>query len=332
MKFLIVGFGSIGRRHFRNLLALGERDIVLCRSQKSLLDLQEIKDFPIEYDLTAALAHRPDAVIIANPTALHVPVAHQAIEANCAVFMEKPVSDSYEDALGLFEQSGQKNTRILTGFQFRFHPGLIALKELIHGGQLGTILSVQVNWGEYLPGWHPWEDYRQGYAARKDLGGGVVRTLSHPFDYLTWMFGQPTALSAQVRATGILGIEVDDLADVDMIFSSEGLVAHVHLDYHRQPGCHTLEVVGSAGTAIWDNADGALRLYLADQALWKTLPVPDGFERNTLFMAEMSHFIQVVDHTAEPLCTLFDGLINMKVISAVFRSSQENRTIDWSEM
>ncbi len=75
MKFLIAGLGSIGRRHLRNLLALGERDILLYRTHHSSLPDDELAGFPVETDLEAALAHQPDAVIVSNPTALHLQVA-----------------------------------------------------------------------------------------------------------------------------------------------------------------------------------------------------------------------------------------------------------------
>ena len=85
MRFLIAGFGSIGRRHFRNLLALGERDILLYRTRRSTLPDDELQGFTVETDLQAALAHRPDAVIIANPTALHLDVAIPAAKAGCSI-------------------------------------------------------------------------------------------------------------------------------------------------------------------------------------------------------------------------------------------------------
>ena len=93
MKFLVAGYGSIGRRHLRNLIALGQNDIVLLRSHLSTLSEDEIKDIPVETTVEAALAHRPDGVIIANPTALHLDAAIPAAEAGCGVFMEKPVSE-----------------------------------------------------------------------------------------------------------------------------------------------------------------------------------------------------------------------------------------------
>ena len=97
MKFLIAGLGSIGRRHFRNLRALGENDIVLLRSHKATLPDDELAGFPVETDVATALKnHRPDAVIVANPTAFHLDIAIPATEAGCHILLEKPISGSLE--------------------------------------------------------------------------------------------------------------------------------------------------------------------------------------------------------------------------------------------
>ncbi len=115
MKFLIAGLGSIGRRHFRNLIALGEKDIVLLRTRKATLPDDELAGYPVETDLAEALKkHKPDAVVVANPTSLHLDVAIPAAEAGCHILLEKPVSHSL-DRLDLLEKaaakSGSKNPR-----------------------------------------------------------------------------------------------------------------------------------------------------------------------------------------------------------------------------
>ena len=185
MKFLIAGLGSIGRRHLRNLVALGERDILLYRTHQSTLPDRELAGFITETDLTRALAEKPDAVIVANPTACHLDVALPAAVAGCHLLLEKPISDSLDDRVtDLQKVVVSQDLKVLVGFQFRFHPTLMQIHDLIQSEALGRPLSFRAQWGEYLPDWHPWEDYRQSYAARKDLGGGVVNTLSHPLDYV----------------------------------------------------------------------------------------------------------------------------------------------------
>ena len=172
MKFLIAGLGSIGRRHLRNLLALGERDILLYRTHHSTLPDDELADFQTETSLEAALAHQPDAVIVSNPTALHLQVAIPAARAGCHLLLEKPVSHSLEGIAELRAAVQRSGSRVLVGYQFRFHPGLAESREPAPGrSDRSSAVSARAHWGEYLPGWHPWEDYRQGYSARPTWAG-----------------------------------------------------------------------------------------------------------------------------------------------------------------
>ena len=171
MKFLIAGLGSIGRRHFRNLRLLGENDIILLRSHKATLPDDELAGFPVETELDVALKkHEPDAVIVANPTSLHLDVAIPAAEAGCHILLEKPISGSLERVDQLEVAASRSGSQILVGFQFRFHPTLRKAAELIAAGELGKVLTIHAHWGEYMPNWHPWEDYRQTYACARGSG------------------------------------------------------------------------------------------------------------------------------------------------------------------
>ncbi len=316
MKILIAGFGSIGRRHFHNLLALGEGDILFYRTHRSSLPDDELAGYAVETDLSAALAHRPQAVIIANPTALHLDVAIPAARQGCHLFIEKPVSHSLErlDELQAALRSG--GGRAFVGFQFRFHPGLEFIKRLLDEGAIGRPVSAHAHWGEYLPGWHPWEDYRQGYAARADLGGGVVRTLCHPLDYLRWLLGETTDVRAFTARLGDLQIDVEDTADILLRFAG-GASASLHLDYLQRPPAHRLEIVGTQGTIQWDNADGAVRWYTPAEGRWQAALPPPGFERNTLFREMLAHFLAVARGAAAPRCTLEDGIAVMRLILSI---------------
>ena len=117
MKFLIAGLGSIGRRHLRNLIALGEKDIVLLRSHRATLPDEDLAGYPVETDLAAALkSHKPEAVIVSNPTALHMDVAIPAAEAGCHILLEKPVSHSLEQLDELQKAAEKSGSKILVGF------------------------------------------------------------------------------------------------------------------------------------------------------------------------------------------------------------------------
>jgi predicted dehydrogenase len=329
MKFLIAGLGSIGRRHLRNLLALGHNDIVLYRTHRSTLPEEDLADFPVETNLDSALEHAPDAVIVSNPTALHLNVAIPAAEAGCHLLIEKPISHSMDGIAGLQAAVAKTGVRVLVGYHFRYHPGLQRIAELLGQAAIGRPVSARAHWGEYLPDWHPWEDYSKGYSARPDLGGGVVLTLSHPFDYLRWLLGDIAALSAFVGALGDLDIQVEDTAEINLRFAG-GALGSLHLDYLQQPPSHTLEIIGTHGAIRWDNSDGIVHLYQPDAGGWQFFSPPKGLDRNQLFLNEMQHFIDVAAGKAEPACTLADGIAALELALAALRSSQEGRQIEFA--
>ena len=327
MKFLIAGLGSIGRRHFRNLIVLGEKDIVLLRTRKATLPDDELDGYPVETDIHEALKkHKPDAVVVANPTALHLDVAIPAAEVGCAILLEKPISDSL-DRLDTLQQAAQKSgSKILVGFQFRYHPTLNKARELIQADAIGKVLTVHAHWGEYLPQWHPWEDYRQSYAARADLGGGVIRTLTHPLDYLRYLIGEVESLWSFNNHISPLELDVEDVAEIGLKFSN-GAIGGVHLNYIQRPPRHTLEIVGTQGTLRWDNADGILHHYkypapfgsysdLPPAPVIETFSPPDGFERNQLFVSQTHHFIETARGESEPVCSLEDGIMALRLALA----------------
>lgn len=330
MKFLIAGLGSIGRRHFRNLLTLGEGDIVLYHTHHSTLPDNELAGFPIESDLRAALAYNPDAVIISNPTALHLDVAIPAAQCGCHLLIEKPVSHSSARLDELQQAIEQNHNKVLVGYQFRFHPGFRHVKKLLDDATIGQLLSVHAHWGEYLPNWHPWEDYKQGYAARPELGGGVLLTLSHPLDYLRWLLGEVESISAITSQNG-LNMPVEDDAEILLKFEN-GPLGTVHLDYNQRPASHWLEIMGTQGTIRWDNSNQIVRLAQvgreANVSAWQDFSPPQGFERNSMFLDELRHFRDVIHGNTQALCPLQDGIKSLQLSLSALASSQQRQEIN----
>lgn len=322
MKILIAGMGSIGRRHLRNLLTLGEDDVLLYRTHLSTLSDEELASFPVETDLGAALAHHPDAVIIANPTALHLAVAIPAANAGCHLLLEKPVAAELDHQVADLQTAVEgAGVETLVGFQFRFHPVLIKVKALLDSGAVGRPLSFRGHWGEYLPGWHPWEDYRQGYAARQDLGGGVVNTLCHPLDYVRWLFGEVKSLCALTGQVSDLALDVEDVAEIVLTFSN-GVIGSLHLDYFQRPPAHWLEITASGGHIRWNGTSGVAEIYYVSGDRWESIEPPADFERNVLFLDEMRHFLALIDGDVPSSCSLMDGVQAMKLTQAVHDSAR----------
>jgi hypothetical protein len=189
-EILIAGFGSIGRRHLRNLRELGEQDSAATapplhpagRRDRRAAGRNDPSRPPW---LTAQMRS-------SSPTRLRCtwtwPSPRPSRAApSCSKSPSRIRPGASRRARAAAARGG---ARVLVGFQFRLPPHAAPGAELLADGAIGQPLAARAHWGEYLPNWHPWEDYRQGYAARADLGGGVILTLSHPFDYLRMAAGR----------------------------------------------------------------------------------------------------------------------------------------------
>ncbi len=342
MKILIAGLGSIGRRHFRNLITLGETDLILLRAHKATLPDDELAGYPVETNIRAALEkHKPDAVVVANPTSLHLDIAIPAAEAGCHILLEKPVSHSLDGLDTLRKAVARGGGKILVGFQFRYHPTLNKARELIQTGTLGQVFSVHAHWGEYLPNWHPWEDYRHSYAARADLGGGVIATLTHPLDYLRYMLGEIDALWSFNDHISPLEMDVEDIAEIGLKFAS-GAIGAMHVNYVQRPPVHRLEIVAANGTLRWEAADGVLRFYkmpapfgsyshAQPAPIIETFSTPEGFERNDLFLAQTRHFLEIARGETDPVCPLDDGIRVMELVLAAKKSAASGESVQFGE-
>ena len=316
---LIAGFGSAGRRHFDNLRALGCSNFVFYRTYQSTISDPEIGAWPSTANLDEALAHRPRMAIVSNPTAKHLEVAWAAAKAGCHLFIEKPLSHSLDHCQDLADLVRQRQLTTMIGCQFRFHPLLVSLREQLQAGRIGEVLGARAEWGEYLPDWHPWEDHRQAYSARSDLGGGVVLTLIHPIDYMLWLFGPVQDVHASIRCVPSLRTSAgDDWAEITLQFAG-GVIGQVHLDYVQKPPVHQVRVWGDRGRATWDFHAGSLSWEAMDGSV-QTERVPEGFQRNTMFVDTIRHFLDAVRHRRSTAIPLEDGIAALDVALRAKRS------------
>src|ERR1700733_4842501 len=268
MKILMVGLGGIGQRHTRNLRAiLGESaEFIAYRVRRqthvvtptmgadSTRNVEEEYGIRVFPSLDAALAENPAIAFICNPSNLHVQATLACIRAGCDVFVEKPLSDSMVGIDELVRAAVEQKRIAMVGYQLRFHPCLRKLAETVHSGALGNLLGVRATIGEYLPAWHPYEDYRQMYAARADLGGGVVLSQIHEFDFLYSLFGLPDSVYAIGGHWSELEIDVEDTASILMESSVNGrpLPIQLHQDYLQSPPNRQCEVIGDRGRTVMD--------------------------------------------------------------------------------
>ncbi len=312
LRVLVVGLGSIGVRHFTNLRQLGCRHVGVFRSLKRALHKPiDLSGVALYDDFDQALRQGYNAVVVCNPTSLHLEYAQRAAEAGCHLYIEKPVSDTLENTDELL-QTVQKNKLVaMIGCQFRFHPNLIAIKRWLDQKLVGRLLSVYVDTGEYLPGWHPWEDYRTSYAARQDLGGGVILTLIHEIDYLYWLLGPLRPLDTIGGNSGALEVDVEDHL-TSMLLSHEHVPVMLHMDYLQRPPCRRMKIIGNHGVIEWDYYRGVARL-VVDGELKETSELPHNWERNDLFLGIMADFLESVCQGREPHVPLEDGIKTLRI-------------------
>ena len=208
-------------------------------------DLQSRYGLRLVPTLEAGLSEKPDVTFVCNPSSLHVPVALAALGAGSHVFVEKPLSNSMNNVDALIAEAERTGLVAYLGSQFRFHPAVKDLQRSLEAGGIGRVLAVRAVVGEYLPNFHRYEDYRSMYAARRDLGGGVVLTQIHELDYLSLLFGTPRRVFAIGGHLSKLEVDVEDVVAVllDCGTSERPLPISVQMDYVQRPT--TLKLRGS---------------------------------------------------------------------------------------
>ncbi len=330
-RVLVTGCGSIGKRHIRNLLALGVTQIVAYDPRPDRL--QETRaHYPVETveRLEQAWALSPTVAVIAAPTSLHVPLALEAAEHGCHLFIEKPLSDRLDAAVDrLLALVRARRLVTLVGCNMRFHPTLRHVKTLCREGAVGHIVASRVEGGQYLPDWHPWEDYRDGYSAQRTLGGGVILDLIHELDYLRWLLGDVTAVAAFAGKLSALAIDTEDVASMILRFAS-GAIGHVHLDYVQRAYSKSCQVIGEDGTIRWDYTEGRTRWFRAATRHWETIANPEGWEPNHMYLEEMQHFLRCLRGEESSAQDVVEGARVLEIALAAKTAAAEGRIVQLS--
>lgn len=324
MRIAVIGCGSIGRRHVGNLVALGVQGIIACDT-----DPQRLSSITADYGVVGfstvaeVLSAKPGAFVIGTPPSLHVPLALEAARTGCHLFIEKPLSNSFDQVADLLEEVERKQLITLIGSNFKFHPSFVKMKKILESGVLGRILSARCQFGQYLPDWHPWEDYRKTYSARRELGGGILLD-SHEFDYMSWFLGDVEEAFCMAAKLSDLEIDTEDTAEVILRFHS-GAVGEIHLDYTQRRYQRNYEFFGEQGTLKWDFNDREVRLYKAKEGMWKVFEEPRNYDLNDMYRAEMRHFLDCVQNGKQTITDIHSGVKILKAILAAKESARDGQ-------
>ncbi|PWF48933.1 Gfo/Idh/MocA family protein [Massilia glaciei] len=301
MRALVIGHGSIGRRHVEVLQQLGCAVAVVSR---------RAVDFPLVYaDAGEALAaHAPGYVVVANETGAHAGAfaALAGARFGGTVLIEKPLFHAPaalpRHAFGA----------AYVAYNLRFHPMVLRMRELLAGE---TLVSATVHVGQYLPDWRPGSDYRQSYSASAAQGGGVLRDLSHELDYLCWLLGGWNRVAALGGQFSALEITSDDVFSL-LLTTPRCPVVSVHMNYLDRRVRRGVTINTLRGTLEADLATGSLH-YLGVQELFAT-------ERNSTYLA--MHAAVLAGRT-DVACTLAEGLATVELIDAAARAAANKEWI-----
>ena len=325
-RVLVIGCGSIGKRHIGNLLKLEAGEVLTCdvRAERRA---EAAERYGIETfsTLSEALARGPHAVVVAVPPSLHVPVAIEAAERGCHLFIEKPLAAGMERIGELIDIVKRRGLVTLVGCNMRFHPGLVRVKELLDGGAVGAVLSARAAFGQYLPDWHPYEDYRAGYSARRDLGGGIILDAIHEIDYLRWLAGEMQSVACFAGRLSSLEIETEDTAALLLRFAN-GAIGEIHVDYVQRAYSRSAEIIGEQGTIRWDYTAHAVRCYSAVDRCWRAFCDPVTWEPNDMYLDEMRHFLRCLDGAETPAVDIINAKQVLEIALAA-KAAAENRRV-----
>ena len=344
MKVLFIGLGSIGQRHLQNFNELRpEYSTVLAyRTSKSDKVIKNGNVIPnkklsqyynlIEFsDLNKAICEHPDIAFICNPSRLHLETALKLAENNIHLFIEKPLATSLS-SLDDLDKCIDKNVLInMVGYQTRFNPLVLEARNHIKSLEYGEIIKAEFKWHTYLPDQHPYEDYRRGYAARKDLGGGVTFSLIHELDLIQWFFGLPISVYSVKGGPSKLKIDADD--NISAIFNCyNGLhlfPVQLSLSFTQKFEERYFNVLMQDALLKVDLVKNEIEIieHTTNRHYHKK---KEDFERNSLFKDEMEEFITAVENNQKTSIPISEGKKSVIMAISMIKSFNKNIIVNIS--
>ena len=324
-KILVVGYGSIGKRHVENLLAISNLEIIVCTKRNDVKKLK--KHAKVYHTLKQCLKEKPDIGIITNETSLHVTTAIKLANEGLDLFLEKPLSNSLKDVEKLHAIIKKKKLITQMGCNLRFHPCIKKIKSMIEQQKIGKIISAQVQTCSYLPDYHPWENYRRGYAARKDLGGGIILTQIHEIDYLYWFFQEVENVISISGKFSDLDITTEDYVSSLLKFKNK-IIGELHIDYFQRPNFRSCKLRGTKGEIYWDSNNNCVDIYNMSKKKWETKLEVKNYEIKFSYIEQLKHFLECIKHRKETINDLEQGVTTLKIALGIKKASKLMKSVN----
>ena len=329
MKFLIVGLGSIGKRHILNLKRNGIKNSNISGVDPRIDRINETKkihDIEKCYkNLNEIKNFHFDAAIICSPTSLHISQAIILANNKVNIFIEKPLNHNL-NKVDTFKKIVKKNKlKVLITYPFRFSRHGMKLKEVVKENKLGKVLFFRGQFSEYLPDWHPYEDYRKFYMAKKELGGGSILDQSHLIDMCHFLFGEAKEILGCFNSrVSNLKVNTDDIVNMIIKFKN-GIVGNIHQDMIGRSHKKNIEIICENGSILWNVYSLSVEIYNAK--LKKTKKFSYGKNHNLMYESQTKHMLEILSRKVKPKISLEDGIHTMKIISAAIKSNKLKKAI-----
>lgn len=325
MRTAVLGCGSIGRRHLRNLKTLGISSLLAYDPSASAREavVSELT-IPAYGDLDDIWRQMPDVVFITSPTSLHMPLALAAAENACHLFIEKPLSHTTQDVNRLLKLVRQRGLITMVGCNMRFHPGPAQVKQLIDENAVGDVISARIHTGSYLPNWRPHMDYRHSYSASAEQGGGALLDCIHEIDLALWYFGAADVLSAAVLPAHSIGLDVDGLAEI-LLHHHSGALSSVQLNFVQRDYRRTCQIIGSEGSIYWDFEAGTVKCFRDGE--WQSYEQPQSWTVNDMYIDETKYFLSCIETHTPTFCDVREGLAALNVVLDTRAFAEQQREV-----
>lgn len=329
MKYLVIGCGSIGKRHIRNLKAIGieTENITAIETRKDRQD--EVKNLGVSKiyeNLDEALEGKKyDASIICSPTNLHTDQAIKLAENKINFIVEKPLCNNLNNVDKLVKLVEKNNLVVLVAYIFRFAPITKKVKEILEKNLIGKVLYARGEFSEYLPDWHPYEDYRSFYMAEKKQGGGSILDQSHIFDLVHYLLGNFKSVIGIVDKKSSLEVNADDVSELIVKLKND-IIVSLHTDIFGRGHKKFLEIKGEKGNIMWDFYENSVTVYNADTSSQTAFKKFDK-DFNNSYIEELKHFNDCIKQNKKTIAGLEVGIDTMKLIEAAEKSSLEKKEV-----
>lgn len=330
MRIVVVGLGSMGRRRVRNLRHIGGHAIAGVEPLEERRAGAASEGLETFASFNEALAWEPDAVVVSTPPDRHLQVALEAARRGLHFFTEASVVP--EDTSELITVVREQRIVGAPSCTMRFHPAVRTLRRRIAEGAIGRVLTFVHHMGQYLPDWHPWEDYRSFYVSRRETGA-AREMIPFELNWLTDLFGPVTEISGFRDKLSDLEADIDDIYATTVSFAS-GVRGSLTVEVLSRPGIRRARLVGEDGTLIWDWNERCVREWTVDTGAWVEHPDPEpilgpagSWVAENMYIDEMAAWLEAIGGGQPFPLSLEQDRRLLAVLEAVELASDQRRVV-----